>query len=117
MNVNIATDGTYALKIRYANGNGPVNTENKCAFRAFYIDGKKAGTFVFPQRGSNEWQNTGFSNVLKATLKAGMHQFEVVWEPSNENMNGDVNEARLFSFIISPLPRRQIAQDPGRVHP
>ena len=117
MNVNIATDGIYALKIRYANGNGPVNTENKCAFRAFYIDGKKAGTFVFPQRGSNEWQNTGFSNVLKATLKAGMHQFEVVWEPSNENMNGDVNEARLFSFIISPLPRRQIAQDPGRVHP
>lgn len=100
LEAEIPAEGVYALKIRYANGNGPVNTENKCAFRAFYIDGRKAGTFVFPQRGSNEWQNTGFSNVLKATLKAGMHKFEVVWEPSNENMNGDINEARLYELYV-----------------
>lgn len=100
LNVDIPADGMYALKIRYANGNGPVNTENKCAFRAFYIDAQKAGTFVFPQRGSNEWQNTGFSNVLKSRLESGKHVFEIVFELSNENMNGDVNEARLFEVYI-----------------
>ncbi len=31
--VSIAEDGWYAIDFKYANGNGPINTENKCAIR------------------------------------------------------------------------------------
>ena len=38
--VNIGEPGLYAINFRYANGNGPVNTENKCAIRTckFFIN-------------------------------------------------------------------------------
>ena len=47
--------GLYALDFRYVNGNGPVNTENKCAIRTLR-DGAGAllGTVVMPQRGVGE---------------------------------------------------------------
>ena len=37
--------------LRYANGNGPVNTENKAAIRTLCVDGDRKGVLVMPQRG------------------------------------------------------------------
>ncbi|MBB6272733.1 hypothetical protein HDF26_003190 [Pedobacter cryoconitis] len=93
--VNIAETGTYAIDFSYANGNGPTNTENKCAIRTFTVDGIFAGTFVFPQRGKEEWSDWGFSNVNSVKLEKGEHEFNLSFEDWNENMNGEINQAML----------------------
>lgn len=93
--VDIKEDGNYILDVRYANGSGPINTENKCAFRTIFIDNKNSGTFVFPQRGKDEWSNWGWSNSLKVVLTKGLHHIVISFENSDENMNGDINEAML----------------------
>jgi len=90
--------GTYAISFRYANGNGPVNTENKCAIRSLRSGGVLKGTFVFPQRGIGEWSNWGNSNAVQVQLEKGNHTFNLELEPSNENMNGSVNQA-LLDFV------------------
>jgi hypothetical protein len=93
--VNVPETGAYALDFRYSNGNGPTNTENKCAIRTFGIDGVFAGTFVFPQRGKEEWSDWGFSNTNLVELTKGSHQLSLSFEDWNENMNGEINQAML----------------------
>lgn len=95
LKINIAQAGTYAIDLRYANGNGPTNTENKCAIRTFNVDSQFAGTFVFPQRGKEEWSDWGFSNVNTVKLTKGKHEFQLLLENWNENMNGEINQAML----------------------
>lgn len=98
--VEIKSAGTYAITFRYANGNGPINTENKCAIRTLKADGIFAGTVVLPQRGKNEWSNWGFSNYIHANLAAGKHTLNISFEPSNENMNGEINQAMLDAVYL-----------------
>ena len=93
--VNIKEDGNYILDVRYANGNGPINTENKCAFRTISIDNKDTGTLVFPQRGKEEWSNWGWSNSLEVPLSKGLHHVVISFEDWNENMNGYINQTML----------------------
>jgi len=98
--VQIPEKGTYAVMFRYANGNGPVNTENKCAIRTLQIDGNLRGTFVFPQRGKEEWSNWGYSNSVAVELDRGEHSLLLEFQPANENMNIDLNEAAIDSMIL-----------------
>ncbi|MEO6868003.1 MAG: trehalase family glycosidase, partial [Ginsengibacter sp.] len=93
--ININEDGNYILEVRYANGNGPINTENKCAFRTISIDNKNISTLVFPQRGKEEWSNWGWSNSLKVSLTKGLHHVEISFENWNENMNGEISQTML----------------------
>lgn len=93
--INVKEAGNYILDVRYANGNGPINTENKCAFRSFYLDNRKSGTLVFPQRGKDQWSNWGWSNSLKLPLSKGSHHIAISFEDWNENMNGEINRAML----------------------
>lgn len=95
MEINVPTDGLYAIDWRYANGNGPTNTENKCAIRTLFVDTVRSGAQVFPQRGKEEWSNWGFSNAIQVQLKAGKHALKLEFMPENENMNIDVNQAML----------------------
>ena len=95
MDIDVTTDGNYAIDWCYANGNGPTNTENKCAIRTLFIDNNRLGAQVFPQRGSGEWSNWGFSNALQVSLKAGRHTLRLEFMPENENMNIEVNQAML----------------------
>lgn len=103
ISINIPTDGWYSLDIRYANGNGPVNTENKCAIRTCSIEEKQIGTFVFPQRGKNEWSAWGMSNAIQTKLTKGKHIIKIHFDTANENMNGDINEAILDYLRIVKL--------------
>ncbi|MDQ6761544.1 MAG: hypothetical protein M3015_02825, partial [Bacteroidota bacterium] len=66
---------------------------------------KKIGTFVFPQRGVDEWSNWGYSNPVHVYLKKGRHNLMLAFEPYNENMNVDVNQAMLdyVRIVKSPL--------------
>jgi hypothetical protein len=87
--------GLYAVDFRYANGNGPVNTENKCAIRTLRRGQQQLGTVVLPQRGTGEWSNWGYSNAVLVRLDQGPHTLTLALEAANENMNGAVNQAML----------------------
>jgi hypothetical protein len=93
--VTVKEDGVYAIDFRYANGNGPINTENKCAIRTLNVDDRFSGTVVFPQRGKGEWSNWGFSNSVHVKLKKGAHTVTLQFKDANENMNGEINQAMI----------------------
>lgn len=101
--LRIPQDGTYALDIRYANGNGPVNTDNKCAVRTLLIGGRPAGTLVFPQRGQGLWSDWGYSNPLILKLRKGYYPLELDYLPADRNMNGKVNQAMLDCLRVIRL--------------
>jgi hypothetical protein len=101
--VNMSNGGRYSLQLRYANGNGPVNTENKCAIRSILVDGVKAGTVVMPQRGVANWNDWGLSNVLKLTLPEGASTITIRLNAEDENMNIDTNHAIIDQLILTPL--------------
>lgn len=101
--VNVNTAGTYSLDFRYSNGNGPVNTENKCAIRTLDINGTPTGTVVFPQRGTNEWSEWGFTNNVFTPLKAGKNTILLNYTPQNTNMNGEINEAMIDYLRITKI--------------
>ena len=87
--------GIYALSFVYSNGNGPINTENKCAIRSIYAGQELKGAFVFPQRGTNEWSAWGTSNHITVQLNEGLNKLHLKFEHWNENMNGEVNQAMI----------------------
>lgn len=95
------TDGEYIIALRYANGNGPVNTENKCAIRSITIDGKKAGSVVMPHRGSGNWNDWGMTNRVKVNLGKGTHTIGVEMLPEDENMNIKTNHALVDEVQIT----------------
>lgn len=96
MEIEVPLEGDYFLSARYSNGNGPVNTENRCAIRTVSIDGTPAGILVLPQRGRSNWNDWGYSNsLLLPALTPGKHTVTIDFRPDNENMNIDTNHALL----------------------
>jgi hypothetical protein len=93
--INIKADGLYLVDFKYANGNGPTNTENKCAIRTLLTDGKKMGTTLFPQRGKDVWSDWGWSNAIPVYLKKGKHTITLAFKSWNENMNLEINQAMI----------------------
>ncbi|MDE6680212.1 MAG: hypothetical protein K2J92_02540, partial [Muribaculaceae bacterium] len=85
--VKIDNPGDYYISVKYANGNGPVNTENKCAIRTLLVDKDRAGMLVMPQRGRDNWEDLGWSNSVKVPLTADDHILTIDFRPENENMN------------------------------
>jgi hypothetical protein len=102
--VTVPTEGAYALDFRYANGHGPINTDNKAAIRSIRVNGRRLGSVVFPQRGEGAWTDWGYSTVLRTDLEAGTHTITVAFTDSDQNMNGTVNGAHLDHLRLTPLP-------------
>lgn len=98
---DVPSEGEYLISTIYANGNGPVNTENKAAIRSIFVDGIDAGTMVMPQRGVNNWDDLGESNQIKTHLSPGKHTITFVYMPEDENMNITTNHAILHSLKIT----------------
>lgn len=98
--VPVPIAGEYMVTFRYANGNGPINTENKAAIRTLEVNGEKAGTIVMPQRGKNYWI-PGDSNHIKVHLDSGWNKFTVVMRPEDRNMNLETNNAQLCSVTVT----------------
>lgn len=101
--IEVATSGLHAIDWRYANGNGPINTENKCATRVLTVDGQVAGVSVFPHRGTDEWNNWGWSNATIVNLNKGKHIVTLEFCDTVENMNIHVNEALLDQMRVTKL--------------
>ena len=103
MNVTVPADGVYAVSLIYANGNGPVYTENKCAVRTLVVDGKPAGALIMPQRGEGKWSDWGRSSLLRIPLTAGNHKLSIEMRPANENMNLKTNHALIDRMEVSKI--------------
>ncbi|MDE6267281.1 MAG: hypothetical protein K2M07_08045 [Muribaculaceae bacterium] len=95
--------GEYAVNFTYANGNGPVNTENKCAIRSVLVDGKRIGSIVMPQRGVGNWNDWGQTNSLHMKLTEGDHLVTIEFLHSDENMNLGTNHAIIDCMNVLPL--------------
>ena len=104
--VNADVDGWYYMHLIYANGNGPVNTENKCAIRTIKVDGKRAGVVVMPHRGVGNWYDWGRTNDVKMLLPAGKHTVTIEYLPENENMNLGTNHALIDRAVFNLAARR-----------
>lgn len=102
--VRVSRAGTYAVDVRYANGNGPVNTEDKAAVRTLIVDGDTIGVVVMPQRGAGAWSDWGWSNPLRVRLSAGAHRLTIAYTPLDENMNRRENTALLDAVRLTRLP-------------
>ncbi|MFN9709981.1 MAG: hypothetical protein ACK55K_01060 [Bacteroidota bacterium] len=97
---NAPKDGIYLIDFRYSNGSGPWNTDNKCALRSLYVNKNYVGAVVFPQRGTEEWSNWGYSNSYTITLRKGINQIRLSLENWNVNMNEEINRAMLDHMRI-----------------
>lgn len=100
LDFNVSESGTYLLAVRYANGNGPINTENKAAIRTLILDGNRKGTLVMPHRGVGNWNDWGYTNYIPVTLENGNHHLVVRFNPENENMNLHTNHALLDAVVL-----------------
>jgi hypothetical protein len=103
--VTVKRAGVFSIDARYANGNGPINTDSKAAIRTVLLDGKPLGVFVMPQRGSDLWNDWGYSNPLRARLSAGTHTLTITYTPLDMNMNRRENTALLDHVRLTPLAR------------
>lgn len=101
--MQVPEKGEYQLKFRYANGSGPINTDNKCGIRTLYQDDQFVASLIFPQRGKDEWSNWGWSNSVNITLKRGTQHFSIRFEDWNTNMNGEVNRFLLDQIELVRL--------------
>jgi hypothetical protein len=102
--VRVARAGRYAVDALYANGSGPINTEDKAAVRTLDIDGVESGVLVMPQRGAGAWDRVGYTNAVVVSLPAGEHAITLRWDPRDENMNGTVSRAILHQLRVTRLP-------------
>lgn len=99
--IEIAEPGEYTLEYFYANGNGPVNTENKCAVRTLFIDGNKVATVVLPTRGVGNWDDWGLTNSVALPLEAGKHVVSLQYLPEDSNMNLTTNHALIDRLRVT----------------
>lgn len=98
--VDIPETGVYTISFIYANGNGPVNTENKAGIRTLTLDGNKAATMVFPHRGVANWDDWGMSNYVTLPMEKGRHVFSLIYLPEDENMNINTNHVLVDALVI-----------------
>ena len=104
--VEIKTGGLYAIDVRYANGDGPINTNNKCAIRTLNVDHQAVGPVVMPQRGAGDWANWGYSNVIHARLSEGVHVLSISFDKHDRNMNGKTNTALVDAIRLTMISKR-----------
>jgi hypothetical protein len=103
--LTIARAGAYVLDVRYANGNGPINTDSKAAVRTLLVDDVETGAIVLPQRGQNAWSEWGYSNGIRVRLSAGEHRVTLRYDPWDANMNRHVNTALLDHLRVTRVGR------------
>ncbi|MGN0222959.1 MAG: MGH1-like glycoside hydrolase domain-containing protein, partial [Muribaculaceae bacterium] len=103
LDIYVPEDGRYSIALIYANGNGPVNTENKCAVRHIAVDNARVGTLVMPQRGVGNWSEWGSSSVVTADIKAGSHRLQILFDSDCENMNIATNHALIDRVVLRKL--------------
>jgi len=98
-----ADSGRYLIRTRYANGTGPVNTDNNCGIRSLCINGMFVSSLVFPQRGKDEWSDWGYTFPEPVELRNGENILVIKYEEFNRNMDGQVNEFLLDQVLLERI--------------
>jgi len=92
--------GDYYIDFRYANGNGSITSNNKCATRSLWVSNDFLGAVVFPQRGLDNWKDWGYTNAIKIRLKKGTTSLSLKLEAFNINKNIKNTEALIDQIRI-----------------
>ena len=98
--VQIPTEGDYSIDFLYANANGPVNTENKCAVRTLWDGTTRLGALVMPQCGKDAYGIWTYTPPQVTHLEEGKHLFRVTFQPENINMNIETNSAAISKMRL-----------------
>ena len=101
--VTVPESGEYVIRVRYANGNGPVSTGNSAAVRTLWADGKRVAPVVMPHRGDGNWDDWGLSTPAKVKLDKGTHMISITLEPENENINQHTNHALIDALVVCKM--------------
>lgn len=94
----------------YANAKGSLYSDQTCGIRMLYVDGKKAGICVFPNRhfasgsagayATDGWDMWGWTSPQKLGLSAGKHTLKLVCESDSDNMKRTTNDFMLKGLKI-----------------
>ena len=98
--VDVPESGDWTLIWKYANGTGPVTTDNNCGIRMLYVDGVKAGINIFPHRGTGDWDNWGWTAPEKLSLSKGIHTFTLKFESDADNMGLYINDFKIKELCL-----------------
>ena len=98
--VTIPQTGDYSVDFLYANANGPINTENKCAIRTLWDGTERLGVVVMPQCGDEAFGIWKYTPSAIVTLEQGRHVFRITFEPENINMNIQTNNAAISKMRL-----------------
>ena len=98
--VTIPQTGDYSLDFLYANANGPINTENKCAIRTLWDGTERLGVVVMPQCGEEAFGIWKYTPSRIVRLDEGQHVFKLTFEPENINMNIETNNAAISKMRL-----------------
>ena len=101
--VTVSTAGVYSIDARYANGNGPINSGDKAAVRTLIVDGREAGVLVMPHRGTNVWNDWGYTNPQWVRLSRGAHTVTIRYTALDKNMNRRENTALLDHLRLTRI--------------
>ena len=93
--------GEYLFGCRYVNP-GDYFSGNQCAVRSVYLDGNYAGSLVMPicLNGKEDWRP---SSNLVLKLSPGHHTLKICFDPFNNNMNFEENQASIDFFELKKL--------------
>lgn len=98
--MEVPSEGVWFLSWNYANGNGDITTDRKCAIRTLYVDGQRIEINVFPQRGVDAWDVWGWTSPTALELKKGKHVLTLSYKQENENMHLDINDFALRGLTL-----------------
>ncbi len=100
ISVDIPETEVYTISFRYANGNGPVNTENKAGVRTLTVDGFKAATMVFLTEARGTGMTGATATRSPSSSEKGTHRIGLRYLPEDENMNIATNHLLLDCLRI-----------------
>ena len=97
-NISIKKNGVYKIDFNYQNGNGPVNTGDKCAVHSLVVDGTVVKRIPFPQLGN--WNNVSNTAPVFVELSKGSHTISLVTDEWCRTSYGRLNPINLKSVKL-----------------
>ena len=113
INVDIAKEGRYLLSAVY-NNSGDATSGVSCAIRSVYVDGKDAGTLVFPE--VYKEHKDQLSTHLCVNLTQGRHSVKVFYDTANQydrNMSITKNDVEYNYFNLDYIGGAQQSTEPS----
>ena len=103
--MTVPHDGIWNLSWNYSNARGSLYSDLTCGIRMLYVDGRKVGIDIFPNRhhasgspgvyASDGWDIWGWTSPVKVSLEGGTHRIVLRCESDADNMSLLVNDFML----------------------